>query len=201
MVGKEQRNGQTHYWIEVQVETFKIKKNGNRKATGKPSIIKSLIPEKELKGDPTNAINNLRGFGVETIVQSGNQTPMKMINSGGLISGAMKAANIEVKHDYQNMGGETITVTAGTFSTQKLSGSGEVSAKVVFKKINVKSDSAAWVSNKIPFGLVKAKGTTITNGKTSTHQTELLEFGRSGAKSAIVKEPQEMPSIKGVFGS
>ncbi len=201
MVGKEQRNGQTYYWIEVYVETFKIKKNGKRKATGKPSIIKSLIPERDLKGDPANAINNLRAFGVETIVQSGNQTPMKMTKSGGLISGAMKAANIEVKHDYQNFGNETVTVAAGTFSTQKLGGTGEVTTKIVFKKINVKSDSTAWTSNKVPFGLVKAQGTTITNGKTSTHQTELLEFGRTGAKSAIVKEPQEMPSIKGVFGN
>lgn len=200
MVGKEQRNGQDHYWIEVHLETFKIKKNGDRKATGKPSIMKSLVPASTLKGDPENAISNLRTFGVETIIQTGNQSPIKMSNSGGLIAGAMKAANVELKQKFQDIGNEEVTVQAGTFSTRKLSGTGEVSANAVFKKINIKSNTTTWISNKVPFGLVKSEGDTITNGKTSTQQSELLEFGLYGAKSMIIKEPQEMPSIKGIFG-
>lgn len=201
MVGKEQRNGQTHYWIEVQLETFKIKKNGDRKATGKPSIMKSLVPTEILKGDPENAINNLRAFGVETIIQTGNQAPIKMSNGGGLIAGVMKAANVEIKHNFEDIGNENVTVPAGNFNSRKLNGTGEVTANVIFKKINVKSDTTTWISNKVPFGLVKSEGTTITNGKTSTQQGKLLEFGLSGAKSMILKEPQEMPSIKGVFGN
>lgn len=200
MVGKEQRNGQTHYWIEVNVENFKIKKNGQRKAKGKPVFIKSLVPAEVLKGDPENAISNLRAFGVETIIQNGNQRPMKIDNSNGLIAGAMKAAKVEVKHDYQSVGEETITVAAGEFNVRKLQGAGSASANLVIKKIKIDSDSTVWVSSKVPFGLVKADATTLTNGKTSTQKTELLEFGLRGAVSAITQTPQKMPSITNPFG-
>lgn len=195
MVGKEQRNGKPHYWIEMHIDSFEIKKSGKRKSTGKPAIVKSLVPADVLNDDPENAINNLRAFGVETIVQNGDQQPMRISDSGGFVAGAMKMANVEIQHDYTKLGKETVNVSAGEFSTDKISGSGNVSMKIVFKKINVDSDSVVWLSNKVPFGVVKMQGTTVTNGKTSTQQGELLEFSKSGAQSAITGEPQDMPSL------
>ena len=199
MVGKQQRNGKLHYWVEVQIESFEIRKNGKRKSAGELAIIKSLLPADVLNDDPENALNNLRGFGVETIVQNGDQRPMRLNSSSGLLAGAMKMANVEIKHEYQKLGVETIAVSAGQFSTDKISGSGSVSMKVIFKKINIDSDSTVWLSDEVPFGVVKTQGTTTTNGKTSSQVGELLAFSRSGAQSAITQAPQDMPSLSNPF--
>lgn len=200
MVGKEQRNGKLHYWIEVQMESFNIKKNGKRKSTGDRSIIKSLVPADVLNDNPGNAVNNLRAFGVEMIVQSGDQQPMRMNSGGGVIGKTMKMANVEIKHDYKKVGSELISVAAGKFNADKIAGNGKVSMKILFKKLNVNSDSIVWVSNTVPFGVVKMQGTTITNDKTSMQHGELIKFSMSGAVSAITQEPQEMPSFNNMFG-
>jgi len=47
---------------------------------------------------------------------------------------------------------------------------------------------------------VQQKGTTISNGKTSTQSSKLLEFGMSGAVSEITQEPEEMPNLGELFG-
>ena len=54
LVDKELRDGETYYWVEMHIETFKVKKNGKRKAKGKPMIIKSLVSKNALAGDPEN---------------------------------------------------------------------------------------------------------------------------------------------------
>ena len=200
MVGKEKRDGQLYYWVEMKIDTFKINKKGKRKPVGKTAIIKSLVPATAFKEDPENVVNNLRAFGLETIIQNGNEQPIRMTSSGGIMSSAMKIANVEIKHDYKELGSETVTVAAGEFNALKVSGQGTVTTKILFKKMKVESDSTAWVSKEVPFGIVKMIGTTLTNGKKSTQSAELLEYGLSGAKSEITQEPQTMPSLKNMFG-
>lgn len=203
MLGAEERNGETHYWIEIGIDSFKVNKKGQRKADGDRAIIKSLIPKSTMVGDPANVLSNLRGFGIETIMQSGNDKPMRMGNSQNMMSGMMAAFNTEIKYDFTDQGTETVTVPAGDFSTRKINGQGSVSMKVVFKKINVESDSTMWLSSKVPFGTVKTEGTSTTNGKQDSFSSALLEYGMSGAKSEITGEPEdlpEMPNLGELFG-
>jgi hypothetical protein len=195
MIAKESRNGKPHYWIEVGMDNFKISKKGKRKADGKRVVMKSLVPETTLIGDPANVLTNLRAFAVEVIMQNGDSKPMRMNNAGGLMDGAMKMMNAEIKYDFQSQGNESVTVKAGKIETQKIRGSGSVDMKVLFKKLHIDSDSTMWISNKIPFGTVKMQGTAVTNGKSSEQLGELLEYGSSGAVSEITEEPEDMPEI------
>lgn len=195
MVGKEQRNGKAHFWIEVGMDTFKISKKGKRKATGKRMVVKSLVPESNLIGDPANVLNNLRAFGIEMIMQNGNDKPMRIKDTGGMMAGAMKMSNAEIKYEFEALGSEKVSVAAGEFATNKIKGSGSVDMKVVFKKIHIDSESTMWVSNKVPFGTVKMKGASVSNGKSTITVSELTEFGISGAQSEIIKEPEDMPEI------
>ncbi|RBP53060.1 hypothetical protein [Arenicella xantha] len=195
MLEREVRDGKAYYWIEVAMDSYKISKKGKRKPQGDRAIIKTLIPESTLKADPANVLNNLRGFGVETIVQSGNEAPMRMGDTDGMMAGVMKAFNTEIEFDFESLGNESVTVPAGDFSAQKIRGQGSVSMKVMFKKINVESDNTSWLSTKVPFGTVKVDGTTTTNGKESRYESQLVEFGMNGAKSEITAEPKDMPEM------
>ena len=201
LVGEEERNGEKHYWIEMEIDSFKISKKGKRKKQGDPVIMKSLVAASTLNGDPANVMGNLRGFGVETIIQNGNQQPMRFRNTGGFMQGMMKAANVEIKYDFEDQGKEAVETPAGSFTATKLNGTGSVDMKIVFKKVRVDSVTTMWLSDKTPFMTVKIDGESTTNGKTSTHQSELLEFGQSGAESKISGEIQEAPQMPGnIFG-
>jgi hypothetical protein len=203
VVGTEVRDGEPHYWVEMEIESFKISKKGKRKPQGDTVIMKSLVSESTLTGDPANVLGNLRGFGVETIIQNGKEKPMRFTNSGGLVAGAMKAANVEIEYDFTAQGAEAIEVAAGQFDTTKLSGTGSAEMKIVFKKIHVESETTLWLSDNVPFLTVKVEGTSTTNGKQSSHQSELLEFGTTGAVSKITGEIQdapEMPKLGELFG-
>lgn len=195
MIGKEQRNGEPHYWIEVGIDTFKITKKGKRKVTGKRVVMKSLVPESTLKGDPANVLSNLRAFGVETIMQSGNDKPLRIRDSGGMMAGAMKMSNAEIKYEFEMLGSESISVAAGEFATTKIKGAGSVKMKIVFKKMHIDSEATMWISNKVSFGTVKMEGTSVTNGKSGTTTAELKEYGVKGAVSEITQEPEDMPEI------
>lgn len=199
LIGKETRNGKQYYWIEVVMDNYKVKKKGKRKKQGDTAILKSLVAEDVLKGDPENILTNLRGFGEEIIVQNGNQKPMRVTGAGGLMSGMMKAFGTEVNIDYTQEGSESITVPAGTFSTKKIKGVGTTETKIVFKKIRVETDSTAWMSSKVPFGMVKGESTSLINGKKNTSTSTLLGYGKSGAKSLITQEPTEMPNLGNIF--
>ncbi len=133
-------------------------------------------------------------------IQSGKNDPMRMTGAGGFMGGLMKSLGVKVNHDFQELGRESITVPAGEFDTHKIQGSGSTKAKIMFKSINVTSDSTAWLSSKVPFGMVKSEGTSSTNGKDSIHSSELLEFGMSGAQSKITKTPKEMPEMPDIGG-
>lgn len=195
MVGSEERDGETHYWIEASIDSFKISKKGKRKNKGKRTIMKTLIPESLFKSDAENILGNLSAFGVETIIQTGKEQPMRMSNTGGMMASMMKAFGAQVTHDYSDQGSESINVSAGKFDVRKISGTGTVEMKIVFKKINVESDSTVWIADNVPFGFVQGETTTITNGKTSNTSSQLLEFGTSGAQSQITGEPQDMPEM------
>ena len=201
LVGEETRDGEKHYWIEMEMNTFKVKK-GKRKPAGDTVIFKSLVAESAFKDDPANAVNNLRAFGKEMIMQSGDQNPIRMTGAGGMAESMMQAMGTKISYSYDFIGDEDVTVKAGSFPARKIQGTGTTEMQVMFKKISVTSSNTAWLSDQVPFGMVKAEGESTTNGKTSTHSSELLEFGNSGAVSKITKTPEElpaMPSMKDIF--
>ena len=202
LVGEEMRDGEQYYWIEMVIDNFKIKK-GKRKPTGDTAIMKSLVAAGAFNDDPANAVNNLREFGKEIIVQNGDQDPMRMSGAGGMADSLMKAFDAKITYEYEVAGKEDVSVKAGNFKAQKMMGNGSTEMKVFFKKISVTSTNTAWISSGVPFGLVKSEGESNTNGKKSTHSSELLEYGTSGGVSRITKPPQdmpEMPKLKDLFG-
>lgn len=200
MLGSEMRDGKKHYWIEMAIDTFKISRKDKRKKTGKRAVIKSLIPAEMFSDDPANVLNNLRGFGVETIIQNGDEEPMRMADTSGMMAGMMQMTQAEMVFDFEPAGNETVEVPAGTFNAQKVNGSGSVSMKILFKKLNVETDSTVWLSSKVPFGTVKVEATSTTNGKASSNSSQLLEYGKSGAVSEITREPKDMPQMPNIFG-
>ena len=202
LVGEEMRDGEKHYWIEMTMNSFKVKK-GKRKSSGDTIIFKSLVPESVFKDDPANAVNNLRAFGKEMIMQTGDQDPIRMTGAGGMAESMMQAMGTKISYTYDFVGDEDVTVKAGSFTAGKIQGTGSTEMKVIFKKISVTSSNTAWISDRVPFGMVKAEGESTTNGKKSTHSSELLEYGDSGAVSQITKTPEElpaMPNMKDLFG-
>ncbi|NND80965.1 MAG: hypothetical protein HKN50_00920 [Gammaproteobacteria bacterium] len=200
LLGKEQRNDKPYYWIEMAMESFKVSKKGKRKKTGDRVVIKTLVSEASLTGDPGNVLTNLRGFGEEIIMQSGKEQPMRMSGNGGLFAGVMQATGTEVNYDFSTLGTETVSTSAGEFEALRINGTGSAETKVVFRKIKVESESTAWMSDQVPFGIVKAEGTSTLNGKPSKHSSELLDFGLSGASSEISGEPRDMPNMGDIFG-
>lgn len=201
LLGKETRGGKTYYWIEMAMENFKVSKKGKQKKNGDRVIIKTLVPASALQGDPGNVLTNLRGFGEEMIMQTGNEDPLRISGNGGVFAGMMQSMGTEVNYNFSDLGSESVTVPAGTFATKKIQGSGSTETKVVFKKIKVQSDTTAWMSEKVPFGMVKSEGTSTFNGKQSSHSAQLLKFGLSGAKSEITKEPKDLPNMGNIFGN
>jgi len=194
LVGEEVRDGEKHYWIEMEINSFKVKK-GKRKPTGDTIIFKSLVAESAIKDDPANAVNNVRAFGKEMIMQTGDQDPIRITGAGGMAASVMQAMGTKISYTYNFIGDEDVTVTAGSFPARKIQGTGTAEMKVIFKKVSVSSDNTAWLSDRVPFGMVKSEGETITNGKTSAHSSELLEYGDSGAVSQITKTPEDLPAM------
>ena len=199
LLSSEVREGQKYFWIEMVMDSFKVKKNGDRKKDGDQMVMKTLVAESAMSGDPANVMTNLRGFGTEIIMQSGESDPMRLTGDGGMFDSMMQAMGTEVNYNFSELGDESVTVAAGDFDARKVQGSGVTETKVLFKKLRIESESTVWMSTKVPFGIVKSVGTSITNKKKSTHSSELLEFGVSGATSLITKEPQDMPNLGDMF--
>ncbi len=202
MLGSEERGGKKHYWIEMVADSFKLKKN-KRKKDGDRVIMKTLVSADMFQGDPANAVQNLRGVGEEMIVQNGDSQPMRMSGAGGFAQGMLKGMGAEINFDYKSLGKADVSVPAGDFSTEKLQGSGSTTMKLMFKKMTITSNATSFYSDKVPFGIVKVEGDSTVNGKASTNQTVLLEYGTSGATSLITGTPQEMPempNMKDLFG-
>ncbi len=196
LVGRETRDGQPYYWVEMETQNYKIKKD-KRKKTGDRAIVKSLIAESAMSGNMANVINNLRGFGKEIIFQTGNQEPMAISEGGLLADTMMKAMGIEINYDFQASGNETVKLPAGTFKSQKISGRGSAEMNMIIKKIRIESNSTMWVSSQVPFGIVKAVSNNSVNGKPQTVDSKVVQFGKSGARSQITGEPKSMPGVPG----
>lgn len=203
LLSKEVRNGETFYWLEMVMNAYKLKK-GERKPDGEQVAIKSLVPASVLKGDVGNVMGNLRAFGTEVIIQSGNEAPMQMSGAGGMMESMMAGMGTEMKYNFEKQGRESITTPAGSFDATIIKGSSSTTSKVMFTTLKIDSTSTAWLADNVPFGIVKTEGTTTTNGKASTFASQLVEFGNSGAKTVITQQPQQMPALpnmKGLFGS
>ena len=61
MLGSEMREGKKFYWIEMVMDSYRLKKD-KRKKDGDQMVLKTLVPEASLQVDPANIMTNLRGF-------------------------------------------------------------------------------------------------------------------------------------------
>lgn len=135
-------------------------------------------------------------------MQSGDQDPIRITGAGGMAESMMQSMGTKISYTYDLIGDEDVTVPAGSFPARKIQGTGTAEMKVIFKKVSVTSNNTAWLSDQVPFGMVKSEGESITNGKTSSHSSELLEYGDSGAVTQITKTPEDlpaMPNMKDIF--
>jgi len=194
MLGKEQRNGQTYYWVETVMNSFKVKK-GKRSSAGDRFIIKMLVPESSMRGDPASAFANLRGLGEEIIFQNGDSKPMRMSGAGSMAQSMMQMTGSSIDYQFNEQGRENVTVPGGSFDTRILVGTGSATMKLLFKKSTVNSKITSYYSTKVPFGVVRSVGEDTMNGKTSTYTSQLSEYGLSGASSLITETPEEMPAM------
>ena len=196
LVDSEERGGETHYWMEVESQTYKLR-GKKRKAQGDLTIIKALVAESAFKDDPANIMKNLYKFGEEIILQTGDNDPMKITGAGALAQSLMQAFGMEVNFEFSDEGLETVSVPGGEFKTAKWSGEGDVKTKVMFQKIEVHSKTTIYLSSKIPFGTVKAITQSEVNGEPQSSEAVLIEYGTSGATTQITKEPVSMPNLFG----
>ena len=199
MLGEEMRYDKQYFWLEMVINSFKVKR-GKRKSNGDQVVMKTLISADTFGGDPANIMTNLRGLGEELIIQNGKEDPIIFRGAGGFFGSLMKSMGTEVHFDFTDLGTETVQVPAGEFEAKKIHGTGNTETKILFKKIKVESDSTAWMSTAVPFGMVKTEGQSITNGKTSTFSSVLIEYGSSGATTLITKPPKEMPKMPSFLG-
>ncbi len=197
LLEKESRNGSPFVWIEMHMQNFKIKKD-KRKADGDPMTMKVLVPEARMHEDAASLMTNLRGFGEEIILQSGDDEPILISNSGMLAQQMLAAMGAEFDFDFRETGSEKWEVPAGSFTCTMLEGEGESRTKIMFKEIVIHSKSRTCITEKVPFGIVYGTAVTTSNGDDMHTETRLLDFGMSGAKTRIKGEPvaaPEMPSM------
>ena len=110
-----------------------------------------------------------------------------------LAGAALQAMGFEVNYQFTVEGTETINTAAGQFKARRVAGTGSSSAKILFKKFEVKSQSVMWFSEEVPFGIVQSESTDLINGKEQRSQTVLIEYARSGAVTAITGKVLQMP--------
>lgn len=190
--------GTPHYWIETAMESYQLKK-GQRKAAGQPMVMKVLVDASVMSKEPQNVIGNLQRYGREIILQQGNQDPMRITEGGTFAEFIMKSMGVKVEYDYQPNGVKTVEVPAGKFECTNLKGSGTAEVRAVIQTIRVQSEMEACVSDQVPFGIVYYQSTSTTNGKASTSEGKLTEFGESGAVSQITKTPMDAPQMPKLF--
>lgn len=199
LVGEEERGGESFVWIEMAMDNYKVKR-GKRKSMGEAVAVKYLTKKSVMEGDIANGLGNFNDLAVEVIMQSGDGPPLRIKGAGSMMGNMTQAMGLKATYSMTNEGSDTVTVPAGTFDCTRLTGEGSTSVKVVIKKITVESRSTQWFSEEVPFGLVKIVSDDVVNGKDQHTESVLTAFGTSGATSRITGEPQEMPSLGGMFG-
>lgn len=190
--------GAPHYWVESVMESFKIKK-GKRKPVGKPMVIKALVDASMMSSKPQNVAGNLQKYGREIIMQQGDQDPMRISEGGAFAQMMMKSMGVKVDYDYQDGGEKTVDVPAGQFKCTNLKGKGNTEVKILVQTLRVQGEVETCVSERVPFGIVYYQSRSTTNGKTSTTEAKLTEFGKSGAVSRITKAPVDAPQMPKLF--
>lgn len=198
-LGDEKRGGEDFVWTETEISNYKVKR-GERKPQGKPIIMKVLTKKSIYEGDIANALGNFSDLATEVIMQVGDGQPMRIKDAGSAMGPMAQAVGLKVNYNLTADGEETITVPAGSFNCARYRGEGQTSAKVMFKSIEVHSRATQWISQKVPFGVVKVISDDVVNGKPEHTESVLKAFGRSGATSKITGEPQDMPSMGKLFG-
>lgn len=145
VVGKETVNGKDGYWMEYTMNMG----SGDM-------VVKTLI----VPGDST-AMSRM-------IMQMPGRPPMDMTQMAGHMNGGAQNATADIRSSAEDVGSESVTVPAGTFTCEHYrmkDGSGDT-----------------WVSNKVaPFGVVKHQGKDSSMVLTKTV---------SDAKDKIVGTPQ-----------
>lgn len=198
MLEKVAHQGAPHYWIETEIESYKLRK-GKRKAQGDPVVMKVLVEESVVGADPENVVANLHKYGKEIIFQSGNSDPMRMAEGGALAQMMMKSLGVSVDYKYAESGTKTVDVPAGKFSCTVLRGDGTTEMQVLMRKVSVRSQIETCLSGQVPFGIVAYEAVNMENGKETRADARLIEFGKSGAVSKITKAPVDMPEIPKLF--
>jgi hypothetical protein len=158
VVGSEKREGKDLKWVELRMTAADKSKN---------LIYQMLVPGSAAE------MGNVQ----EIVFKPGEKPAMRM--SGmmlKMIRGQMDKTSIlsELCKDVTLVGSESVTVPAGRYRTKH------------FRSEKYSSDS--WVSQDVPFALVKSVG--------EKHDMALTAVG-SGAKSSITEKPQEMPVMGG----
>lgn len=153
VIGEETRGGKALKWLELR--TSGNKKDGD-------FVTQMLVPGSAAKlGE------------VEEVVMKHGDTPAMKVDGRMLMMmrEQMKKQSFlaDICKDVTMVGGETVTVPAGTFKSQH------------FRSAKYGSDS--WLSSKVPFSMIKMVGTD--------HEMTLLRVG-DGAESSIAEEPRSM---------
>lgn len=155
IVGTEQRDGQEMTWFEMTITP-----EGEDEST----IMKLLVPGYPFEADGLE----------EIIMKAGNNPAMNM--GGPMMSRILESIGdnpgisvVEKCKKMQDLGEEAVTVTAGTFQAGHYR--------------NAETGDEAWLSNEVPFGMVKSKDEEYTS--------ELVAHGE-GAETAITETPQSL---------
>lgn len=201
LIGEETRDNVKCYWIEMETENFKVKKNGKRKADGEKTIMKILLSEDSFKEYGPALVKNFKDKAKEIIMKSGDSKAMKIpLGGDSMFSAMFQSMNVQMDYAFKDEGAEKMTTPAGSFDTIKYSGSGTTEAQVFMQKIKVEGTTMLWISKKVPFGIVQSQGTSVSNNNTTTFEEKLLEFGTSGATSQITGPVEEMQMPSFSFG-
>jgi hypothetical protein len=197
LVGSEKVDGVTHYWLEMAIQSYSLKKD-KRKKNGPLSITKVLINAELFSASPANVLGNFSKYAKTIIVQQGDNDPMRIDQGGMLGESMMKGLGIEVEFKYSQGGSKKVDVPAGKFDCTVFNGEGTTETKVLIKKFKVVSKTEGCFSNSVPFGLVYSTTDSTINGNLNKSETRLVETG-TGATSAITKEPVVAPAIPKLF--
>ena len=106
----------------------------------------------------------------------------------------LQGFGINARYEFEEVGSESVTVPGGTYSARKVTGKGSTESKAMFKSIRIESESTTWVTEDVPFGIVKAITDDVVNGKPQHTETVMVRKG-TGAKTRITKPPVVMPNL------
>ena len=158
-VGTEEVEGQEGIWLEVETD---MPESDEGEASRARVIMKSLVV-----GDPgkEQSVHKM-------IMQAGNRPPI-------LMDVSPEAGEEETEYpEAKNLGTETITVPAGTFTCRHLQ-----------VKVSEGETGDIYLSEEVAlFGIVKLRG--------GGNEMELVDHGASGAVSQIKGEPMQMPDMQ-----